>query len=141
MKFSIVKPGNKYFKDQYFPAPQRSDGKPVDTRRTIGYAGGIGIETDTRYTLTFWAKGEGSISNFVWEAAASLPMSEKQEAVKTPIQGQIVSLGGSWTRVSQTVEFASQTADKNLKCGMSINLVWQGDGTLYLDDFSLKKAE
>ena len=62
------------------------------------------------------------------------------ELVDETTNGKFIVLRDTWTYVSQTLEFKPQTDQRNIKIGVTLYLVWEGDGTIYLDDFSLKKS-
>lgn len=136
MKFSVYDTKPVYFKERYDP----QDDRDILNNNTIlahgdGYDGTISLEVGVRYTLTMWIRSPGDVSNIVWEAKTyydGLPDNE----TGTPMEP-----GSDWTRVQSTVMMPKLA---NYKPGISANvafrLYWKGNGTLYLDGISLKKA-
>jgi len=133
-KFSILLPQFKYFKDQFVIEPFNP---AYFCRRAIEYTEPLHLDRNTRYTLSFWVRSEGAISDLSWFVWKNNEVKEKA------VEGQSMPTSSSWTRVSQTVELPDPGAKKgstdDYDCQFRLN--WNGDGTIYFDDITLKKKQ
>jgi hypothetical protein len=139
MKFWIYQPpNNKYFTTSYYPSTDDEYGK----RRleyTLGQNGpaNVELETGVHYIFSFWLKGSGDTSNLTslmagWEDA------DGGKKAWQRYFGDTIGVPTDWVRVTEDV-----TPDQGKAGGKfypSLSLLWNGDGTLYFDDFSLRKA-
>ena len=134
MRFSVGLPPAKYFKDQFFP-PNNGDFTHRAIRPTIS----VDLETDTRYILSFWVRGDGAISNLTWRVFAH--QMTNSWGTNTVTKGQTIDVSNTWNKVHQTVEIRSLTNKKpDISTKDELTLIWDGDGTIYFDDITLKKA-
>jgi hypothetical protein len=136
MKFWIYQPTtNKYFTTSYYPATDDENGK-----RWIRYKGGdngtLELETNTHYIISFWLRGSGDISNLTWHMAGFQDSGKWERYF-----GDTMGVTMDWVKVTQDVTIPEDDPSKTTgKYGPNLFLIWNGDGTLYFDDFSLKKA-
>jgi hypothetical protein len=136
LKFSMTTPQVNYFKQTYYP-PHVSD-TDWGYRRTIEY-GSINMLSDTRYILSFWVRTQGDVSDLRYVANVEQPGVREDSQI-----GQIgdqLDTSTSWNLVSQSIRIPSKTEVKKVSDEVNLKLTWTGDGTVYFDDFSLRKAE
>jgi hypothetical protein len=134
LKFSMVVPQNKYFKNFYYPQLVTDPKDPDELKRSMQYTGPVTLNTDTRYHITFWVRAIGNISDLVWYVHG-----EQDGEVYIRQNGDSVDAGGDWNKVTQRVEIPTSTLKKNDPVDFDFGFSWNGDGTLYFDDFSLTK--
>lgn len=140
LKFSIVDPHAVYFKDRYVPPFPPDDIEHVG--RTIHYndTKDITLQVETNYVFSCWARVNGAISNFSWRLEGSQDISPT-ESRPVVYRGPAMDVGSDWTRINEILRIPSARGGKPGEKGdFSLDLQWLGDGTLYLDDISLKKA-
>jgi hypothetical protein len=131
MKFSVMDPHATYFKERYVPA---------DNSRHIGYTGGrLGVKTEASYVISFWVRSTGDVSNFTWHVGGQ-QKDEKNNYINNFYQGQ-VQTGTTWSRFHEQFHVTSKIDKQNVFMGVGVGLVWDGDGAVYFDDFTLKKAD
>jgi hypothetical protein len=131
LKFSIFNPNNTYFKDLYVP--------DLNDRR-IQYTGErLNLQTETAYNLSFWVRTAGSVSHMTWHLEG-MQRNAKGKLVENYYQGD-VSTGDSWSQYSDRIQIRSKIEKKNTSYGVKLTLIWEGDGAVYFDGFSMKKTE
>jgi len=135
MKFSMVQPHNFYFTDTYVPA---------DATRWIKYFSGVTLQAEVRYILSFWVLTKGDVSNVTYQMEGE-QMTDAAHRSFQHYTGPSLGGGSSWTKVDQEIRIPSVIQDNPTRLketgGFRFWLTFQGSGTVYLDDISLKKAE
>ena len=149
LKFSVFDTHAIYFPKAYVPAdnppaanpraakdPDQEDEEefPVGTRQ-INYKGSVDLETDSTYDFNFLFNCTGSVSNLAWHMRGSQPEALHPTYLKGPIDSPT-----SWTRIHSPVNVKTMTNKTHVPVRFSLWLTWQGDGTLYFDDFTMKKS-
>lgn len=130
LKFSILDPHATYFKDFYIPD---------DNTRHIGYTGGhLSLQTESSYILSFYVYTTGTISNLGWTLTGQQRGAEGGR-ISNNYQGDISS-SSSWSKYSDRIHIVTKNDKRNETLGVSLELNWEGDGTLYFDQFEFKKA-
>ncbi len=144
LKYSVIDPHAVYFPKVYSPAEsppaaddlEEGEEAPPPDARQINYNGDIALETDSSYDLSFWFTCKGNVSDLTWHMRGSQP----QALHPTYIKGSL-DTPTSWTRVHSTVNVKTLTNKTHVPMRMTLWLNWRGDGTLYFDDFNMKKSD
>jgi hypothetical protein len=133
LKFSIVKPQATYFKEPYVPD---------DLTRRINYTNGIILQTDADYHFNVWTRTTGNVYDIQWHMdGIQRDQTDPASLVGQSFNGKF-SNSSSWDQSSDTFEVRSKfEGQKNVNLSISLFLTWQGDGTLYFDNFSFVKAQ
>ncbi len=134
LKFSIVQPRNHYFPEFYLPA---------ELTRNIIYHTGVTLDVETRYKLHFLAKAVGNISNLNWHLEGTQQTNDNNKTWYS-YTGNPMSCGAGWSQVEDDIRIPRTIEDvpagSNEVGNFSFRIRFDGDGTLYLDDISLRRA-
>jgi hypothetical protein len=137
LKSSIFKPQNTYFKDPYVPA---------DTTFWITLLPSVHFEVETRYVISMWVRAEGDISDITWMmiGAQSIDNGLNHAQYAVYQQPSMGNGGSDWTKLTQEIKIPAVIKDnpeKKKETGdFGFRLLYHGDGALYVDDVSLKRA-
>ncbi len=137
LKFSMVKHNSVYFPETFIPP---------SSKHWILYSGGVRLDTDTRYVLSFWARADGDISQLCYRLEGTQALVGAQEWEERQYTGPSMNgTGATWTRVTCDIRIPKVIKDnpKNLKevGGFHFWLTFDGTGNFYFDDVTLKKAD
>lgn len=140
LKFSIFNTHPVSFQTRYVPNGLPPKVNTTNTRFIRYTGGGLPLQTESSYNFSFWVRSTGNISNLTWHLE-SWQKDADDNNYNNFYQGG-VGTGSSWNRASSQVQIVSMI-EKQKKVGLYFGLyfTWEGDGTLYFDDFTMNKTD
>jgi hypothetical protein len=117
---------------------------PVDNIRKINYTGGyIGLQTEARYNLSLWIQTIGNVSDIQWHIYGLQGDRTDPSAFSPQSFIGSISSSSTWNKVGDSFQIDSKYDNQKNANLVNVRFIlsWLGDGTLYLDDFRLAKAE
>lgn len=114
---------NADFPDQFYPQ---------EDTQWIRYGSAVTLRPQRRYTLSFWVKSDGNISNLVyWFSAYDINARYELQIMKP------ISASGPWTHFSDSFSFElpDNINVKAFEC--TFRIAFNGHPTLYFDGFKL----
>jgi hypothetical protein len=85
-------------------------------------------------------RSTGNISNLTWHVTGWQYIAKTDTNARIDLAGSSYSTGDQWDKVSQDLSVPSRGDETNQPITCDFALEWDGDGTLYFDDFSLKQG-
>ncbi len=118
-------------------------GVPSALSNRIRYRSRIKLSPDTKYTVSFWAKGSG-ISNTTVQLRGTMQYTRRGRQVNfTEIVDKAFSASGGWSKKQVSFTWrgpkdadSKKTAEKPMD--FNLDFVFSGKGNLYLDDIKVE---
>jgi hypothetical protein len=143
MRAYVYTPQTTWFNGRYVPDPSAfsslNTASQFHNEHAITYDPALNIQTDTRYQLDFSGKVDGEIQNprFDVYGFQILPTGKQVESKFD----QNVQLSGSWSKISEGFTVPSLSPKQpGIVVRMRFSFRWTGQGSIYIDDVVLKKA-
>jgi hypothetical protein len=136
MKFSMLPPANTYFTTPY---------TPEDPTHYLHYYGFLHLDVDKSYNLSYWVRAVGEITGLTYYVEGFNSAEGADDGPFEKFTGATVSPGTTWTKATDEIRIPSTVRNvpegKQEVAGLNFWLTFQGNGTLYITDISLKKAQ
>jgi hypothetical protein len=131
----VMTPPNIWFKYRYFVDP--TDESQYN-EHAITYQSPVPIAAATRYDISFEVKSDGNIENtrMYFLGGQTTPDKVVPIFINRPF-----GTSGDWQKVTDTISWESQTEQEHATAGLKFSFRWNGSGSIYIDDVTVRKAE
>lgn len=132
MKFLLFPITDPTFPKRYYPDPEDD----YVQHNISCLAGTQPLKMKTKYLVHCWAKADSSIEDSRIAMSAQYWAGSDGRALGEQIP---LSPGTEWTEVSKDIEFRPEDAPKDLALGFVVAIQFKGQGSLYVDDITIKE--
>jgi len=131
LEYKLVEYNNTYFRESFYPKTDEDCQKHV-----IGYTRRLPLVSETQYQVSFWVKGAG-VHDLTYGFGGEQP-SKNPATDDSPNRGIAIinsfSPGSSWSRVSDTISWATTNEKKHDTANFGFAIKFEGQGSLYIAD-------
>jgi len=131
LEYKLVDHNNIYFPESFYPKTDEDRQK-----HAIGYGGRLPLVSETQYQVSFWVKATGVHDltyGFGGEQRSKNPGADYSPGHTIDIVNSF-SPGSSWSRVSDTISWATTSEKKHDTSNFGFGIKFEGQGSLYIAD-------
>jgi hypothetical protein len=133
LKYEKMDHKSVYFPETYYPKQEDET-----EQHTIAHTTSATLNSDTQYQVSFWLKGDGPHNvSYRLKGHQLLHPGTGDRSGNWIMIDKPVSLDSSWTRVTDTISWATTTENQHDPVGFTFAFHFYGQGDLYISDVEL----